>query len=207
MTGNPRHLRFLLAFGIGAALAGASLIWPMTAANRALIGVNGFFVAYLALMTRLAMPMTPADLRRHAEDDDEGIVLILLLAIGAVGVSLGAIALVLSRPYDGALSGGLALAAVPLGWMMVHTLAAFRYAHLYYAGGATPGLRFPEMTEPGITEFLYLSFGVAVTAQVADVTVTSTAMRRVVLIHAVGAFFYNTVILALAVNAGLALGG
>ena len=30
-------------------------------------------------------------------------------------------------------------------------------------------------------------------------------MRKVVLVHAVGSFFYNTVILALAVNAGLAL--
>jgi len=32
-------------------------------------------------------------------------------------------------------------------------------------------------------------------------------MAAFVLIHAIGAFFYNTVILALAVNAGLALGG
>jgi uncharacterized membrane protein len=30
-------------------------------------------------------------------------------------------------------------------------------------------------------------------------------MRRVVLLHGIGSFFYNTVILALAVNAGIAL--
>ncbi len=207
IIGNPRHQRFLLAFGTGVGLAGVSLIWDMAVTTRALIGVNGFFVAYLALMTRLAWPATPENLRSHASDDDEGIALILLLAVGAVAVSLWAIALVLSRPFDGVLSGGLALAAVPLGWAMVHTLAAFRYAHLYYAAGVTPGLRFADTEAPGIIEFLYLSFGVAVTAQVADVTVTNTPMRRTVLIHAIGAFFYNTIILALAVNAGLALGG
>ena len=43
------------------------------------------------------------------------------------------------------------------------------------------------------------------TAQVSDVVVTTAAMRRAVLLHSLGSFFYNTVILALAVNAGLAL--
>ena len=45
------------------------------------------------------------------------------------------------------------------------------------------------------------------TAQVSDVEVTTTAMRKVVLWHSVGSYFFNTVILALAVNAGLALTG
>jgi uncharacterized membrane protein len=44
------------------------------------------------------------------------------------------------------------------------------------------------------------------TAQTSDVAVTSRAMRRLALAHGVVAFFYNTLILALAVNvaAGLA---
>ena len=44
------------------------------------------------------------------------------------------------------------------------------------------------------------------TAQVSDVTTTSPALRKVVLLHAVASFFYNTVILALAVNAAVSAG-
>ena len=45
------------------------------------------------------------------------------------------------------------------------------------------------------------------TAQVSDVVVRSTVMRQVVLAHGVASFLYNTVILALAVNAVLAYAG
>ena len=44
-------------------------------------------------------------------------------------------------------------------------------------------------------------------AQVSDVIVTTAPMRRTVLIHAIGSFFFNTVILALAVNAAVTAGG
>jgi hypothetical protein len=44
-----------------------------------------------------------------------------------------------------------------------------------------------------------LSF-VGMTAQVSDVQVLTTAMRRLTLAHGVASFFYNTVILALALN-------
>ena len=45
------------------------------------------------------------------------------------------------------------------------------------------------------------------TAQVSDVAVKTGALRRTVLAHGVASFFYNTVILALAVNAALAYAG
>lgn len=44
-------------------------------------------------------------------------------------------------------------------------------------------------------------------AQVSDVIVCSTRMRRAVLIHSTASFFYNTVLLALAVNAALSFAG
>ena len=43
------------------------------------------------------------------------------------------------------------------------------------------------------------------TAQISDTAVTTTDMRRVTLAHSVLSFFYNAVILALAVSAGMAL--
>ncbi len=205
MSVLSRHGRFLAALALGAAVGAVSL--PLGHPEAALLAVNGFFLCYLALMLRMTLQSSPATLKRRAEEDDEGIVLILALALGAVAVSLAAILQVLSTPGQGALTSLLSLTAVPFGWAMVQTLAGYRYAHLYYAGGATPGLTFPGTPEPGPWDFLYLAFGVGMTAQVSDVVVTGTPLRRLVLLHAVGAFFYNTVILALAVNAGLVLGG
>jgi len=204
MSMLSRHGRFLAALGVGAAIAAVSL--PLGHPKASLLAVNGFFLCYLALMLRMTVQATPATLKRRAEEDDEGIVLILILAIAAVGISLSAILQVLATPGQGALTTVLSLAAVPLGWAMVHTLVAYRYAHLFYAAGSTPGLTFPATPKPGPWDFLYLAFGIGMTAQVPDVAVTVAPMRRVVMLHSVGAFFYNTVILALAVNAGLSLG-
>jgi uncharacterized membrane protein len=44
---------------------------------------------------------------------------------------------------------------------------------------------------------------IGMTAQVSDVAVASTSLRRVVLAHAVVSFFYYAVILAVAVNAAV----
>lgn len=204
-----RHRRFLLAFAFGVALFAAVQFAPMSEALRALLGVNAFFAIYLALMLRFAKTATVDDLRHHAEAADEGLGFILVLAVLAVGVSLTAIVLVLTGPQVAAWAQGLALAAAPLGWAMVHVLLGFHYAHLYYrpeGKAARGGLTFPGKDAPGVWDFLYFSFGIGMTAQVSDVTTTSAALRKIVLLHAVASFFYNTIILALAVNAAVTAG-
>jgi uncharacterized membrane protein len=205
MRSLSRHLRFLLAFGLGLAVMLGTNSSGQDLAMRALMAVNAFFLAYLALMARMTLTTTPEDLRRHAEQDDEGMPLILLLAVVSVAVALTSVFLVLNRSKVSGTEAAFALAAAPLGWAILHVLAAYRYAHLYYAPDPDAGLAFPETPAPGTWDFLYFAFTIGMTAQVSDVVVTSMQMRRVVLLHSVGSFFYNTVILALAVNAGLAL--
>ena len=205
-TGLRRHLRFFLAFAFGGAAAVAASFYFPAWQMQALLGADCFFLAYLGFAAHLTAATTPKDLKQQAEADDEGIVLIVLLALCAVAVSLAVIIWVLNgkdtRPWQAA----LALSAVPLGWGTIHTLASFRYAHLFYSAKSDGGLVFPGTKEPGVWDFLYLSFGIGMTAQVSDVAVTDPGIRRMVLLHSVGSFFYNTVILALAVNAGLAMG-
>ena len=191
----------------GGVLAGLSMALGMGPLTHALFGVNGFFAGYLGLSLWLTETSTAADLRSRAEEDDEGVVLILVIALSAVLVSLGAIFQVLNSPNQSLVTAGLSLAAVPLGWAMVHTLAAFRYARLYYTGSKGSGLAFPGTREAGPWDFIYFSFAIGTSAAASDVDVESTQMRKLVLIHSTGAFFYNTVILALAVNAGLVLAG
>lgn len=64
----------------------------------------------------------------------------------------------------------------------------------------------PMAGDAGIWDFLYYSFTLGMAAQTADVTAQSTRMRRVALFHSAFSFFYNTVLLALAVNAAVSLG-
>lgn len=201
-----KHFRLLVSLWLGSALAGFSVWFQLDAITVALCGIDGFFVGYLALTLRLIMQSTADDLRERAEEDDEGAVLIVLLAAVAVVVSLGAIFWLLSSPNQSLVTIGLSMAAVPLGWAMVHTLAAFRYARLFYTNKVGVGLSFPETAEPGPWDFMYHAFAVGTSSAVSDVSTESTEMRQLVLLHATGSFFYNTVILALAVNAGIVLG-
>lgn len=206
-----RHGRFFIAFLVGLAAAGASVVLDLSLALHLLIGANGFFISYLALMLLHASQTSAADLRRHGEVADEGLVLIFALTAGAVLTSLAAISVVLIGRSDSALAEkAAALLAVPLGWAMVQTLAGFHYAHRYYRhdeDGIKEGLDFPGTDDPGPWDFLYFAFGVGMTAQVADVQATTTATRRAVLVHSVTSFFYNTVLLALAVNAAVSMAG
>jgi uncharacterized membrane protein len=213
------HGRFYLA-----ALAGL-VVWLAAGDLRnplpILIGGDAFFCIYLALVGRLIVRITPDGLRARASEADEGIIVIVLLALAAIVFSLAAIFILLNRATKpGLIELGLGIASVPLGWLMLHTIAAFHYAHRFYYGAAdgegedgsteaadASSLQFPKTAEPGAWDFLYFSFVVGMTAQVSDVAVLSTGMRRVTMFHGIVSFFYNTVLLALAVNAAVTLAG
>jgi uncharacterized membrane protein len=210
------HLRFYWAAlaGLVVWLAAGHLPTPLPI----LIGGDAFFCIYLVLMARLVVRITPDGLRARARDTDEGIILIVLLALAAIAFSLASIFILLNRATKPDLVElGLGIASVPLGWLMLHTIAAFHYAHRFYYGADGDGednatdaadagsLQFPKTEEPGAWDFLYFSFVVGMTAQVSDVAVLSTGMRRATMFHGIVSFFYNTVLLALAVNAAVTL--
>lgn len=205
-----RHFRFLVAFGLGL-LAGLAA-WRLPVVDRLLIFADSFCLIYLGLAWLLIRRMGPEELRRHADDDDEGMWLIALIAVSSVVLSLVAIVMTLGDPHGFWARPVLALVSVPLGWAMIHAVMAFHYASLWYVpakGDYRRGLDFPglgEGGEAGIWDFLYYSFTLGMTAQTSDTAVTSTTLRRVTLLHSVLAFFYNTVIVALAVNAAVSLG-
>ena len=217
-AGLPHHIRFHGAFAVG--LAAALLLAGLPVTDRILIGADLFFITYLSAMALWMRRRSGDDLRDHFADADEGVTLIVAMALGAVTCSLYAITqtLVAARTLDGSpWRPVLALAAVPLGWAMVHTVMAFHYARLFYApatdegAAAGPprdsgGLDFPgACAEPAPWDFLYYSFALGMSAQTSDTAITTTDMRRVTLAHSVLSFFYNAVIVALAVSTGMAL--
>lgn len=105
----------------------------------------------------------------------------------------------------GPLIFALAFSAVVLGWLLIHTIFLFRYAHLYYGDRdrdqqSDEGLVFPGRRDPNYADFAYFSFVIGMTFQVSDVQITAPSIRRLVLGHAMISFGYNTAILALVVN-------
>ena len=206
-----RHGRFYGAAAIGAAVW--LLTWILKLPLHLTIAGDTFFVLYLLSMAFLTRTATPAALRRRAAQDDEGIVLIVLITLGAIGLSLGSIFLLINAPEKpDTLRLALAVLSVPLGWITLHTVMAFHYAHIFYSrhvakkSADNGGLAFPDCSEPHGWDFLYFSFVIGMTAQVSDVQVQTTALRRLSLGHSVVSFFYNTVILAVAVNIVVSLG-
>ncbi len=202
-----RHGRFLVAFLLGLVAGGVASALSVSLDFALLIAADVFFLIYLALTARIVGTTGAEDLRRHAEEEDEGLAVILLLAALAVGISITAIFLVLNAEASSLVARLAALVSLPLGWATVHTLLGFHYAYLHYRADETgKGFAFPGDGDPDAWDFLYASFTVGMTAQVSDVEVTTPRMRRAVLVHGIASFFYNTGILALAVNAAVTAG-
>jgi len=168
---------------------------------------------YLALAWTMMARGGAEDLRQRARVQDDGAAAVLVLTVLASIATVGAILAELTGLKDlapGARPGHLALAGATIlcSWALIHTAFALHYAHTYYrAPAGVPGsapLQFPGAGDPGYVDFLYFAFVIGSTAQTADVGITSARMRRLAMMHGVIAFFFNTTLLALAVNAAAA---
>jgi uncharacterized membrane protein len=196
-----------LLTGLGVAALSAAALAPFLGDARA--GFMAFdlgAVAYLARLAASLLGATPETLRRRAARLDEGKWTFFALTVGAAGMAFAAVVvdLAASRGEPGqAARAMVAAATVLVSWTFVHAVFAHHYAHLWYLEDG--GLAFPETPEPGLWDFLYFSFVIGMTFQVSDVQVTTPGLRRLVVLHGLLSFLYNTVILALSVNLAAAL--
>ncbi len=177
---------------------------PVTAA---LIGWDVGVVAYGVTFLILVRKLTPERLRQDGVLLDEGRWAMLVVTIAAAIISLGAIVLELAQIHGKHHAGwltALAGATVVLSWFFVHTIFTTHYAHDFWRSG---GLLFPGNDRPGIGEFFYFSFCMAVASQVSDVSTQSAGMRRLVLAHSMVSYLFNTAIIALGVNIAASLAG
>lgn len=210
-----RHLPFLIAAISG--LCGLAL-FSLIRWNGAVVGAAClFFLAYLILTVVRAPRLTAAYLKANAAADDEPAPVIFAITLGTIIVSLACLFSLMNRDAASRdlVEVLLSLATVALGWFTIHTMAALHYAHLYWRPEETAdgkpgrhgGLEFPGGTKPGVWDFLYFAFVIGMTAQTSDVAITTTAMRRFNLLHGIVSFFFNTVLVAVAVNVAVAMAG
>jgi uncharacterized membrane protein len=199
------HGRFYLAIAIGAAVyvAMSAIQGPAPVAAAG----DAFFLAYLAASFGILLRHTADDLKRRAARQDEGILIVVAITLVVIGFNLIGIFAALNKETQlDWFSTTLILAAAPLGWFVLHMISAFHYANLHYfdpGGNEKPGeaLEFPGTKAPNLWDFLYFSLVIGMTAQVSDVLVRTTGMRRAVTGHSIVSFFFNTVLIALVVNA------
>jgi uncharacterized membrane protein len=208
-----RHIRaqkrFVLAFFVGLAVAVFAPIEDWI--PRVLAGWNVGGLVYLVL---IAVKMARAEvegIKREAGIERESRIAVLFIVIfGSIFALLALFAQLMAlkseHGLDRNVSIALSISTILLSWMLMHTVFALFYAHEFHSegkdhvGGRGGGLDFPDDATPDYLDFLYFSFVVGTTAQTSDVAVCSRAMRRVVMIHGILSFFFNTAVIALAVN-------
>jgi uncharacterized membrane protein len=203
---DRRHVPFLVALAAGAAALAVLLLLGFRLAVGGAATV--FFLVYL-VMTGMRIPrLTARYLKENAARTDEPAPVIFAVTLLAVVAAVAALfMLVNSKQASSGIELALSLATVGLGWFTIHVMAALHYAHLFWRPeDAEPakrnrgGLEFPGGTQPGANDFLYFAFVTGMTAQTSDVAITSTAMRKFNLLHGIVSFFFNTVLVAAAVN-------
>ena len=182
-------------------------VW--SASLSAILAWDAAVICFLGLTYRVIADRSIDSIRRRAARLDTRAWIMMLLVVSAACVSLFGLVLAFhgsgsALPDQPTLRLLLAGATVFGSWSLIHTIFALHYAHLFY-GEPEGGLIFPGGGEPHYWDFLYYSFVVGMTCQVSDVQVESPELRRLTLIHGVLSFFFNTVILALAVSIGAGL--
>ena len=225
MKALRRYASFFVA--LPCALLTLALAWRFWPALVAQAPANVFFVVYLVLELAKFRGLTPEFLKKHAASTDEPAWMIVAVTFGAVMVAVGSLFILINKGgQPEVLELLLSLTSVALGWFSIHTMTALHYAHRYWRPGdrrrqigwrsgdhGQPdnpdeqhgGLDFPGSDEPSGYDFLYFALVVGMTAQTADVAITRTSMRKLTLLHAVVSFFFNTVLVAAAVNVAVSL--
>lgn len=204
------HGRFYAAAALGVVVyvLATVLHWPVPPSAAG----DAFFAIYLATSAYLLTKRATVHVQTCAQTEDEGALIVIAIALLVVTANVVGIFVVLNQhhhPDD--LTLAVVLAAAPLGWFVLHTISAFHYANLHYfdrgEGRAGKALQFPGTNEPDLWDFIYFSFVIGMTFQVSDVQIRTRDMRRAVIGHSIVSFFFNTVLIAMAVNAVAANAG
>ncbi|MBC8048299.1 MAG: DUF1345 domain-containing protein [Fimbriimonadaceae bacterium] len=185
--------------------------------NMLLLGItlwDVFALTYIITSWIVLFSKPVSEIKKSAAaDDGSKIFVFVLVIISAFASMLTVLLLVISKDAQSETAFLPAvIAAILLSWVMVHTVFAFHYAHMFYDDGreddkrTAEGLIFPEEKKPDYIDFAYFSFVIGCTFQVSDVAITSRTIRRLVLLHGLISFLLNTFVVALTINLIAGLG-
>jgi len=201
---DPRSARTRLILAIaGALIAWLVAPWPIAATTRALLAWDVAGLVLVGVAGVIIVRSDARETRRRAAAYDPGRRVVWILVLVASTVSLLAAIIVVRQGHEGmrALHVALCVATVAISWLVTHSAFTLRYAHLYYRDAERAGgIELPGGEPPDDLDFAYFAFTIAMCFQVSDATISGRQIRRSALGHALLAFLYNTVILALVLN-------
>ena len=165
---------------------------------------------YLILAYR-AMSRCESDrIRSRAARQDDGALVILAVILLAIFASFASIFGLVTEAKEASKGAklvyvGLAAATILVAWSVMQVVFALHYAHEHYAPqnlvrDDAGSLAFPNDPHPDYWDFLYFATSIGATSQTSDVSIRSKGMRRLVTLHAVVSFFFNTMVLAMTIN-------
>lgn len=178
--------------------------------SRTILAWDTFCLSLIVRSWILFFTTTYDELCTVVEQQDDGLKVIFMIVLVAVCFSLfGTLLLLTSKAestFNRLFHTIVSLSSIVLSWILLHTIFAIRYAHLYHdhnklnTGSHIGGIDFPSKEKPDYVDFAYFSFVIGMTFQVSDVVVSSRVVRRFVLMHSLISFVFNTVIVALTIN-------
>lgn len=212
-----RHTPLMLATAGGAGLAAVLAIThgDLPALTRALISWDTAVAIYLFAVWRQTHRVASERLIKRAAEMDDGRYFVLFVSLAGVIASFTAIIFELQSRLEPGMTKNAHVAfvflTVALSWLFVHISFAKHYAHEYFGpapkGDIRKGLIFPGGENPDFGDFTHFALVIGVATQTADIQISSKPIRRVVTLHGVLAFVFNTVILALTINLAAGLFG
>ena len=189
---------------LAGAVAGAVVSLVTVPSAAVLAGWDVAVVIYLVWVFIAVWRLNPGTTARLAkrEDPSSAVAELVVLAAGTAMLVAVGFALVRAGQAVGGMKAmlvSLGLVSVVLSWIVVHTVYALRYARTYYSE-PVGGIEFNEAEPPTYTDFAYFAFTVGMTFQVADTNITSKAVRRITLHHALLSYLFGAVLLGLVIN-------
>ncbi|HCW49555.1 MAG TPA: DUF1345 domain-containing protein [Brevundimonas sp.] len=162
------------------------------------------------IATFLGLTLVQALRRRSAEDiehragtlDQAGAFLLPLSILSGAASLFVVIAETSATERPSLASVPYTVLTILISWLFVHVIFALHYAHEYYApgeDGVRGGLEFAGDEAPDYWDFLHLALSVGVANQ-GTVAASSRRIRRVLTLHGLISWLFNTIILALTIN-------
>ena len=203
-----RRWRLIFALAVGLVTGFGARAAGFLPGASTLIAWNVAALAFLIPTGWLLVREDEAQCRRRAAEEDENRFVMLSVVLGAATASFGAIVIAL-RESKGHNSPAwlifLSISTIVLSWLIVQAIFCLHYAHMYFGdsdddGSVDRGVKFEGAQPSTYRDFIYIAVCMGATFQVSDFNTTTTRFRNLITAHALVAFAFNTLVLALGVN-------
>ena len=202
MSPLRRYWRFAM-FGTVLVATTAVLLPVVEPVAALLLGFDTAVLTFVAVAVWTLGGDSDDEMRRDAAANEPDRHILQIIASVVVAVIVAAVGYQVTSDEKFALA--IASVTLFLAWLLGNLLFALHYAHAFYVGreggGDCAGLNFSGGEKaPDYWDFAYFSFVIGTAFAVSDIRVESKALRRVILLHSLLAFWFNIGVVALTIS-------